>query len=598
MLSNHYPMTYSSPYAFVVVGLMLVAGALVRVFYNERHAGNGDKWWTWIAAAGCVLLTIAISMTTAPGAREALGLASLAPAQTYASASAAVPKPPEEVVDIVMSRCSMCHAAVPAWDGIAIAPKGVLLELAASDRPSCRGDLYAGRLHACDAAKQYHPIVRCRSPGPAQLARVLELRIGRTWLKARQAPACTTRWMMSRDFDLSSGRAAAVSSLRDSRRALLRDVISARFQRQTEFLAELVKVPSDNPPGDCAPHAERAAQLVESLGFHVERHRVTEDLVHAHGMISATNLVIRHRFGDGPTLALNAHGDVVAPGAGWSHDPYGAELVDGVMYGRGVAVSKSDFATYAFALRALLDCGLRLSGTVELHLTYDEEQGGEIGPGWLLSQNISAPDYAICAGFSYGVVVAHNGCLHLEVEVIGRSAHAAIPATGIDALAAATGILAALYAYRDGLQRNVSASPGIGAPQLTVGLISGGINTNVVPDRVVFRLDRRITPEENPETVEAEVRAVITPRQTRRPRPSRSAASCSPARSSRPPPRIGWRKFSAGRPPPYSGSRSKPAACRSIPMRAIMPNTAFPSCSMVPDRRRSRKPAATVPTNG
>jgi succinyl-diaminopimelate desuccinylase len=316
--------------------------------------------------------------------------------------------------------------------------------------------------------------------------------------------------MMLQDFDRSSGRTAAISSPEDSRRALLRDVISARFPRQTEFLAELVKVPSDNPPGNCAPHAERAAQLLESLGFHVERYRVPEDVAHAHGMISATNLVIRHRFGDGPTLALNAHGDVVAPGAGWSHDPYGAELVDGIMYGRGVAVSKSDFATYAFALRALVDSGLRLAGAVELHLTYDEEQGGEIGPGWLLAQNISTPDYAICAGFSYGVVVAHNGCLHLEVEVIGRSAHAAIPATGIDALAAATGILAALYAYRDGLQRNVSASPGIGAPQLTVGLISGGINTNVVPDRVVFRLDRRITPEENPEIVEAEVRAVVT----------------------------------------------------------------------------------------
>jgi uncharacterized membrane protein len=128
MISNHYPMTYSSPYAFVVVGLMLVAGAVVRVFYNERHAGNGDKWWTWIVAAGCVLLTIVISMTTAPGAREALGLAPLVPAQAYASASAAVAAPPDEVVDIVMSRCSMCHAAVPAWNGIAIAPKGVLLD--------------------------------------------------------------------------------------------------------------------------------------------------------------------------------------------------------------------------------------------------------------------------------------------------------------------------------------------------------------------------------------------------------------------------------------------------------------------------------------
>jgi acetylornithine deacetylase/succinyl-diaminopimelate desuccinylase-like protein len=179
------------------------------------------------------------------------------------------------------------------------------------------------------------------------------------------------------------------------------------------------------------------------------------------------------------------------------------------MYGRGVAVSKSDFATYTFALLALAAAGEPLAGTVELHLTYDEEAGGEIGPKWLLEEGISRPDYAIGAGFSYAVVNAHNGCLHLEVEVRGRSAHAAMPFTGIDALEAATHLLSALYAWRRGLAARVSAIPGIGSPQLTVGLIQGGINTNVVPDRVRFRLDRRMIPEEDPAAVEAELRQVI-----------------------------------------------------------------------------------------
>lgn len=290
---------------------------------------------------------------------------------------------------------------------------------------------------------------------------------------------------------------------------LLRDLIHARFAEETTFLAELVKVPSDNPPGDCLAHATRAARLLEDLGFTVERHKVPDDIARANGMISATNLVARHRFGPGPTIALNAHGDVVAPGAGWTHDPYGAEIVDGQMFGRGVAVSKSDFASYAFALLALIKSGAPLKGAVELHLTYDEEQGGEIGPGWLLSQGISKPDAVICAGFSYAVVIAHNGCLHLEVEVKGRSAHAAIPSTGVDALEAATHLLNAIYAYRGTLASMVSGVKGIGSPQINVGLISGGINTNVVPDRVTFRLDRRIIPEETPEAVEAEVRAVI-----------------------------------------------------------------------------------------
>jgi acetylornithine deacetylase/succinyl-diaminopimelate desuccinylase-like protein len=278
---------------------------------------------------------------------------------------------------------------------------------------------------------------------------------------------------------------------------------------QERFLAELVRTPSDNPPGDCASAAERAAALLEGLGFVVERHPVPAEQVRAVGMRSATNLIVRRRFGPGPVIALNAHGDVVPPGEGWSHDPYGAAVVDGWMYGRGVAVSKSDFATYAFALRALEAAGAPARGTVELHFTYDEESGGEIGPKFLLDAELSRPDFAICAGFSYAVVTAHDGCLHLEIEVRGRSAHAAMPSTGVDALEAANAILTALYAQRKLLAQRVSAVPGIGSPQLTVGLIEGGINTNVVPDRVSFRLDRRIIPEENAATVEAELRALI-----------------------------------------------------------------------------------------
>jgi acetylornithine deacetylase/succinyl-diaminopimelate desuccinylase-like protein len=122
-------------------------------------------------------------------------------------------------------------------------------------------------------------------------------------------------------------------------------------------------------------------------------------------------------------VALNAHGDVVLPGAGWSVDPYPATVRDGWMIGRGAAVSKSDFATYAFALRALKELAVPLRGNVELHFTYDEETGGLAGPGWLLQQGLTKPDYAICAGFSYNVTTAHNGCLHLEMKVRGTSRH-------------------------------------------------------------------------------------------------------------------------------------------------------------------------------
>jgi succinyl-diaminopimelate desuccinylase len=289
----------------------------------------------------------------------------------------------------------------------------------------------------------------------------------------------------------------------------LMDFIGARRDDQVRMLAELVKVASDNPPGDCQRHADRAAELYEALGFEVERHKVPQDLVEKVGMISASNLIVRHTFGPGPTIALNAHGDVVAPGQGWTVDPYGAEIKDGWMYGRGVATSKSDFVTYAYALLALQSLGEKLSGTIEIHLTYDEEVGGDIGPLYLLQQGLTKPDYAICAGLSYGVVTAHNGCLHLDVDIRGKSAHAARPETGVDALEAATHILSKLYALRAGFSKQRSSVEGITTPSLVVGLISGGINTNVVPDKIVMRVDRRMIPEENGEEVARDLTTFI-----------------------------------------------------------------------------------------
>jgi succinyl-diaminopimelate desuccinylase len=295
---------------------------------------------------------------------------------------------------------------------------------------------------------------------------------------------------------------------RDIRRAVA-EFCAREHGAQARLLAALVKVPSDNPPGDCARHAARAAALIEDLGLTVERHPVPDDLVQANGMASVTNLIVRERFGAGPTIALNAHGDVVPPGEGWTTDPYGAEIRDGCMYGRGVAVSKSDFATYAYALLALKALGAPLAGTVELHLTYDEEAGGAIGPKWLLDRGLTKPAFAISAGFSYAIVTAHNGCLHLEAQITGKSAHAARPETGRDALEAATRALTALYAHRKDLADIHSAVPGIDSPTLVVGLIRGGINTNVVPDAVTLRLDRRIIPEEDSAKVERALAGII-----------------------------------------------------------------------------------------
>jgi succinyl-diaminopimelate desuccinylase len=197
------------------------------------------------------------------------------------------------------------------------------------------------------------------------------------------------------------------------------------------------------------------------------------------------------------------------PAKAGPRDPYGGEIADTKIYGRAAAVSKCDFSTYAFAVRALEAVVQPKAGTVELLFTYDEEFGGEVGPGWLLKHKVIHPDLMIAAGFSYQVITAHNGCLQMEVTVHGKMAHAAIPDSGVDALQAAVQILNALYAQNTLYKQVCSAVEGITHPYLNVGMIEGGTNTNVIPGRVTFKLDRRMIPEENPADVEATLRRVI-----------------------------------------------------------------------------------------
>jgi succinyl-diaminopimelate desuccinylase len=285
--------------------------------------------------------------------------------------------------------------------------------------------------------------------------------------------------------------------------------IDAHFDEQLQFLQELIRVPTDTPPGNNAPHAERTAELLQGLGLDAEKYPVPEAEVQAAGLQSITNLLVRRHYGPGQTILLNAHGDVVPPGEGWTKEPYGGQIEDGKIYGRAAAVSKGDFSTYAFAVRALEAVAKPTVGSVELLFTYDEEFGGEVGPAWLLKHKIIQPDLMIAAGFSYQVITAHNGCLQMEVTVHGQMAHAAIPDSGVDALQAAVHILGALYAQNTLFKKVSSSVEGITHPYLNVGLIEGGTNTNVIPGRVTFKLDRRMIPEEIPAQVEATLRQII-----------------------------------------------------------------------------------------
>ncbi len=124
MLSNHHPMFYGTSLTWLIVALLIVAGALVRHFYNVSHAGKGEPWWTWAVAAMCMWLVFWIASASSPLGRERLGLPDATPVKFAANA----PKAPQAVADVIMGRCAMCHAARPVWEGIAIAPKSVILD--------------------------------------------------------------------------------------------------------------------------------------------------------------------------------------------------------------------------------------------------------------------------------------------------------------------------------------------------------------------------------------------------------------------------------------------------------------------------------------
>lgn len=251
-----------------------------------------------------------------------------------------------------------------------------------------------------------------------------------------------------------------------------------------ELLLELVRHPTENPPGDVGEAVEWLAAYLEQRGLAVERHPVPEPFVRNLGRHGLTNLIVRHTFGPGPTIALHATLDTLPAGAGWVDDPFAGTIRDGRLIGRGVRDSKGDVAAYAMVFFALL-ADPPEAGTLELHITADEETGGFLGPAFLLAQGLTQPDAVISAGTSHQVIVGLEGVLHLEVILRGLQAHASRPAAGRDAIAAAVPILAALS-----------------GTAATVTRIAGGRGDNLVADRVRFTVDRRLSAQDDGEAVE------------------------------------------------------------------------------------------------
>jgi len=145
MLSNHYPLAFGTEYNWVIAALVFLMGVTIRHWFNTRHARKGSPYWTWAATAALFLAIVWLSTFPGEAQMEADEEAALTPTEQLFAANAHF----EEVRDIVMGRCSMCHAAEPGWEGIIVAPRGVKFETDKQITSRARQIyLQAGRSHA------------------------------------------------------------------------------------------------------------------------------------------------------------------------------------------------------------------------------------------------------------------------------------------------------------------------------------------------------------------------------------------------------------------------------------------------------------------
>lgn len=279
-----------------------------------------------------------------------------------------------------------------------------------------------------------------------------------------------------------------------------------------DFLSSMISTNSINPPGDYDDIHSVVSSNFEAQNWDVETVRTPESLLDELGVdpdFPRPNILAYVSSGTGPTLVMNAHLDTVpVDAADWTHEPFGAEIDDGRIWGRGARDSKGRIAAYSTAARILENTGLvPEAANIVLAITVDEEIGGESGPGYLIRSGKLQPDYAIVEGSYQAVEYAAAGVIHFSVTIKGKASHAGVdPEGGVNALIGAARVINELDRYAGTLTDRVSDVPRIGSPTCTPATIDGGQKTNVVPASCTFTVDRRVIPEENVDDAAREFR--------------------------------------------------------------------------------------------
>lgn len=267
------------------------------------------------------------------------------------------------------------------------------------------------------------------------------------------------------------------------------------------FHQALVRVPTVNPPGEVREACRICEETLADAGY-ATRLATKEE--------TKPNLIAERRFGSGPVLCFNAHLDVVPTGerVAWTHDPFGAEIDGGRIYGRGAGDDKASVAAQVMAAVALAKAGVPLQGTLVVNEVADEEVGGPMGTAFVVAEGHVKPDYVIVGEQTLNrVCVGEKGSGGTTVTVRGRTAHGALPWEGANAIEAMAEIIVALrrelWPKLDNRTHQYFHHS-----SASVNMIEGGVKANVVPDHCSIYIDRRIIPGEEPAQAAAEIREI------------------------------------------------------------------------------------------
>jgi succinyl-diaminopimelate desuccinylase len=264
-----------------------------------------------------------------------------------------------------------------------------------------------------------------------------------------------------------------------------------------DLTRDLVRMRSINPPGDERPVAEYLARRMRDLGIEAELN--AEDGNRA-------NVIGRVRGRGEGHLVLTGHLDVVPPGGQtWEHDPFGADLVDGRIYGRGSADMKGGVAAIVTALASLARSGFQPSADVIGAFTFGEEAGMYGAQAMVATKVLTGARYLIVAEPSdLGVFIGEKGVLWTRVRAFGRTAHGSMPHLGINAVNYIARLVHRLERYPFPFDR----SELLGEPSLSVNVISGGNKTNVVPDVCEIEIDMRTVPGQDHSAMVTQLRSI------------------------------------------------------------------------------------------